>query len=51
MLLHFELMAANTDSSTHLSYLNTLDDDDNDGAGPVSEERDLSIFIIKSSLK
>ena len=50
LLLHFELTTTNINPVTHLSYRNTLDDDNNDD-GSRSEPREWSILIVKTWLK
>ena len=50
LLLHFELKTTNINPVTHLSYRNTLDDDNNDD-GSRSEPREWSILIVRTWLK
>ena len=50
LLLDFESTTTNINPVTHLSYLNTLDDDNNDD-GSRSEPREWSILIVRTWLK
>ena len=50
LLLHFDLTTTNINPLTHLSCLNTLDDD-HDGNDPIFVPRDWSLLIFKSRLK